>query len=149
MSEKFLKARTHFIPFTVGLIFCWFGVLKFIPGMSPAEELAKTTLDRIFFGTVSDEVTILLLGVIECTIGLMLVFYDQLKYTLIAAMLHLSCTFLPLIMFPELTMGLTGQYILKNIIIMAALLASFPFKKKRPVLNTYHSESTDPFMIEK
>src|SRR5687767_9592926 len=137
MSEKFLKARTHFIPFTVGVIYCWFGVLKFIPGMSPAEELAKTTLDHVFFGTVSDEVTILLLGVIECSIGLMLIFYDQLKYTLIAAMLHLSCTFIPLIMFPELTLGLTGQYILKNVVIMAALLAIFPFRKQENAKPSY------------
>lgn len=143
MSEKFLKARTHFIPFTVGVIYCWFGVLKFIPGMSPAEELAKTTLDHVFFGTVSDEVTILLLGVIECSIGLMLIFYDQLKYTLIAAMLHLSCTFIPLIVFPELTMGLTGQYILKNVIIMAALLAIYPFRKKENAVQSYQPESTD------
>jgi hypothetical protein len=143
MSEKFLKARTHFIPFTVGIIFCWFGVLKFIPGMSPAEELAKTTLNHLFFGTVSDEVTILLLGVIECTIGLMLIFYDQLKYTLIAAMIHLSCTFIPLIMFPELTMGLTGQYILKNVIIMAALLATYPFKKKEASTNAYSPDPRD------
>lgn len=143
MSEKFLKARTHFIPFTVGVIYCWFGVLKFIPGMSPAEELAKTTLDHVFFGTVSDEITILLLGVIECSIGLMLIFYDQLKYTLIAAILHLLCTFIPLIVFPELTMGLTGQYILKNVIIMAALLAAYPFKKKEQVLKTYQQETTD------
>src|SRR5688572_1233135 len=102
MSEKFLKSRNRFIPFTIGLIFCWFGALKFFPGLSPAEELAKTTLHKIFFGTISDDITILMLGVIECSIGLMLIFYEDLKYTIWAALAHLLCTFIPLIIFPEL-----------------------------------------------
>ncbi len=141
MSEKFLKTRNRFIPFTVGIIFCWFGVLKFFPGMSPAEELVKTTLDHIFFGTISSNITILLLGVAECGIGLMLIFYEELKYTLLAAIIHLSCTFIPLLIFPELTMGLAGQYILKNIVIIGALFTIYPFNSKAPKMQSYYPEA--------
>lgn len=145
MSDKFLKLRTQFIPITLGLVYCWFGALKFIPGMSPAEELAKTTLNHIFFNTVSSEVSILMLAIIECSFGIMLIFYEDLKYTLIAAMIHLSCTFIPLLMFPELTFGLAGQYILKNIIILAALIAIYPFKRKESDLHSFHPDQIDSY----
>ena len=113
--------------------------------MSQAEELAKTTLDHIFLGTLSHHLTILLLGIIECSIGIMLIFYEDLKYTLIAAMLHLSCTFIPLVMLPQLIFGLAGEYILMNIVIMVALLAIYPFKKKAPTLSMYQAEQMDVY----
>lgn len=37
---------------SVGLVFLWFGFLKFIPGLSPAEELATKTVDGLSFGLV-------------------------------------------------------------------------------------------------
>jgi uncharacterized membrane protein YkgB len=43
----------HGVPFiriSLGIVFLWFGVLKFIPGMSPAEHLAGQTIERLSFG---------------------------------------------------------------------------------------------------
>ena len=36
--------RTRIAP---GVVFLWFGAIKFVPGWSPAEELAGRTIERI------------------------------------------------------------------------------------------------------
>ena len=35
---------------SIGVVFFWFGVLKFWPGLSPADGLALDTIDRLTFG---------------------------------------------------------------------------------------------------
>ncbi|MCA1572438.1 MAG: hypothetical protein LC798_19480 [Chloroflexi bacterium] len=37
---------------TVGLIFLGFGVLKFFPGVSPAQDLSIKTIDLLTFGLI-------------------------------------------------------------------------------------------------
>ena len=34
---------------SLGIIFVWYGMLKFFPTLSPAEDLAIKTIDIIFF----------------------------------------------------------------------------------------------------
>lgn len=33
----------------MGIIFIWYGMLKFFPELSPAEQLATMTIDKLFF----------------------------------------------------------------------------------------------------
>ena len=40
-------------------IFFWLGTLKFFPGLSPAAELATRTIERLTFGLLAPEVSIL------------------------------------------------------------------------------------------
>lgn len=37
---------------SLGIVFLWFGALKFFPGLSSAQELATRTIDRLSFGLV-------------------------------------------------------------------------------------------------
>lgn len=135
MSEKFFTNRTKLLPITIGLIYCWFGCLKFITGLSPAEDLVEKTFDVLLFGLFSSSISIKLLGLIECLIGIFLIINKHKKTVIKITLIHLVFTFSPLFLFPELTFALAGQYILKNIIIIGALLSIYPFKKKKSIIN--------------
>jgi uncharacterized membrane protein YkgB len=37
---------------SLGVVFLWFGVLKFFPGLSPAQSLAARTIHTLTFGMV-------------------------------------------------------------------------------------------------
>ena len=43
---------------SLGIVFFWFGFLKFFPGVSPAQELAIETISIMTFGLVPDGVII-------------------------------------------------------------------------------------------
>jgi hypothetical protein len=34
----------------LGIVFLWFGALKFVPGLSPAQDLAARTIERLTLG---------------------------------------------------------------------------------------------------
>ncbi|MDP8907771.1 MAG: DoxX family protein, partial [Chloroflexota bacterium] len=57
---------------TVGLVFVGFGLLKFFPGVSPAEGLSIKTIDLLTFGVVPWRVGITLIAGLECFIGVCL-----------------------------------------------------------------------------
>ena len=58
---------------SVGLIFIWFGVLKFFPTLSPAETLASDTISLLTFGLISGETAMIILAAWETLIGLGLI----------------------------------------------------------------------------
>jgi len=110
----------------LGINFLWFGVLKFFPALSPAEELATITIDWMFQGLIPSTISIKLLALWEITVGVGLITGIYLRYILPLFILHISLTFLPLFVFPDITFtqipyGLTivGQYIVKNIILLS------------------------------
>jgi uncharacterized membrane protein YphA (DoxX/SURF4 family) len=43
---------------SLGIVFFWFGVLKFFPGLSPAQDLAMRTIGLLTFGLVPPQVSI-------------------------------------------------------------------------------------------
>src|SRR5262245_9813615 len=51
---------------SLGLVFLWFGGLKFFPGLSPAQDLATRTIDVLSFGLVPPSVSIVGLAAWEC-----------------------------------------------------------------------------------
>ena len=55
---------------SLGVVFFWFGVLKFFPGLSPAEDLAGRTISSLTFGLVKPGVSLPVLAAWECAIGL-------------------------------------------------------------------------------
>jgi uncharacterized membrane protein YphA (DoxX/SURF4 family) len=120
---------------SIGFIYLWFGALKFFPGLSPAEGLAIDTIDIITLGIIPGSVSIILLAIIEVTLGALLVFNVTLKQVVIATLIHLVCTFVPLFAFIDLAFTqppygytLLGQYIFKNIALMAGLWVIYPAK---------------------
>jgi len=111
----------------LGLVFLWFGALKFLPGMSEAEDVARRTLVRLTFGEVPSEICLYILAVWECAIALGLLWGRFLKATLILLFLQLLGTFMPLLFFPSETWKhipyaptLEGQYIIKNLVLVCA-----------------------------
>jgi uncharacterized membrane protein YphA (DoxX/SURF4 family) len=114
---------------TLGVVFLWFGVLKFFPNLSPAEELAARTIEAISFGVVKPSVSLPVLAAWECAIGLGLILGRFLRATLALLALQMLGTFLPLILFPQETFTvfpiaptLEGQYIIKNVVLVGAAI---------------------------
>ena len=114
---------------SLGVVFFWFGVIKFVPGLSPADELATTTIAALTFGIVQPEVSRPTLALWETLIGLGLLTGMYLRATLLLLVLQMLGTVTPLALFPSETwhrfpvaLTLEGQYIVKNIVLVAAAL---------------------------
>ena len=122
-------ARFSIVPVSIGLVYLWFGSLKFFSGLSPAETLAKNTIHHLTAGILLPDLSIYLLALWETAIGILLIFNLWYRFALKLAFVHIIFTFSPFIFFPDLLwsdipFGLTllGQYIVKNIIILGILL---------------------------
>lgn len=126
-----LMARYGIVLMRIGLgvVFFWFGVLKFFPGLSPAQDLAIRTIDLLTFGLIPASVSIVLLATWECVIGLGLISGKFLRITILLLLAQMLGTVTPLFLFPgEAFMvvpaapTLEGQYIIKNIVLVSAAL---------------------------
>lgn len=113
----------------LGIVFLWFGALKFIPGWSPAEDLATRTIERLSFGAMPRPMALLLLATWEVLIGLGLLSGRFLRVTLFLLGVQMLGTLTPLVLFPGETFRvvpfaptLEGQYIIKNLVLIAAAL---------------------------
>ena len=111
----------------LGLIFLWFGMLKFFPGASSAEDLATRTITVLTFGRMAPHVSLPILATWECAIGIGLLSGRFLKVTLLLLFTQMAGTFLPLAFFPHETFKvfpfiptLEGQYIIKNLVLVSA-----------------------------
>lgn len=109
----------------LGVIFLWFGALKFFPGLSPAEELVRNT---VYF--VDPDLFIPVLATWEVLIGLGLIAGKYMRITLLLLFLQMPGTALPIVLLPEVVwtafpFGLTleGQYIVKNLVLIGSALA--------------------------
>lgn len=116
-----------FLRVSLGLVFFWFGVLKFFPGLSPAQELATRTLGLLTFGLLTPKVSLLLLAIWECLIGLGLIFRAFMRVTLLLLFIQMLGTLTPIFFFPHEVFTripyaptLEGQYIIKNIVLISA-----------------------------
>jgi len=112
---------------SLGVVFLWFGVLKFFPGLSPAQSLAGTTISTLSFGLLPPETAVLILAIWESIIGIGLITGYFLRATLLLFWLQMLGTFTPLFLFPgvcftvvPIAPTLEGQYIIKNLVLIAA-----------------------------
>jgi len=114
---------------SISIVYLWFGALKFFHGVSPAEQLAQDTINTLFFGLIPSDVSIILLAVWEVLIGILLILNIYRRFAILLALIHMAFTFTPLFLFPDLSFThppfeftIIGQYIVKNLIIVSALL---------------------------
>lgn len=123
------KARNglNILRVSLGIIFIWFGVLKFFHGLSAAEVIAGKTILKLTFGTVKPAVSLPILACWECVIGLGLIFKRWLSFTLVLLYFQMLGTMLPLFFFPHetwtsnlLVPTLLGQYIIKNLVLLSS-----------------------------
>lgn len=114
---------------SLGLVFFWFGFLKFFPGLSPAQDLATRTIEVLSFGLIKPNVSIYILAVWECLIGLGLLLGRYMRITLLLLFLQMLGTIMPIFLFPHEVFTripyaptLEGQYIIKNMVLISAAL---------------------------
>ncbi|WP_421806294.1 hypothetical protein [Flagellimonas sp.] len=140
--------KKRLLSISMGIVYLWFGALKFVPSLSPAEELAKNTIHQLTLGLIPDRVSLFVLATWEVGVGLLLLFGLWKRQAIILALAHMVCTFSPLIFFPDDVFGeapfsltLVGQYIMKNLIIVAVL---FSIYERRPIKETSVPKSMEP-----
>jgi uncharacterized membrane protein YphA (DoxX/SURF4 family) len=112
---------------SLGIVFLWFGALKFFPGLSPAQDLAKHTIDALMFGLISADISLIILAIWECLIGLGLIAGVFMRATLLLLWLQMLGAITPIFLFPQevfvhfpYALTLEGQYIIKNIVLISA-----------------------------
>jgi len=129
ITAALARAGVPVLRLGLGIVFLWFGVLKFFPGLSPAADLATRTIERLTFGAISPETALLLLAAWETLIGLGLLSGRFLRATLFLLALQMAGAVTPLLLFPgetftqfPLAPTLEGQYIIKNIVLIGAAM---------------------------
>ncbi|MCT7908583.1 DoxX family membrane protein [Arcobacter lacus] len=123
---------------SLGIIFVWYGMLKFFPTLSPAEDLAIKTIDIMFFHLIDESLSIKLLAILEVAIGIGFLSGYYTKLVTIIFLGHMLCTFAPLFILPELSFThapyaftLVGQYIVKNIVFILVGVMIYQNETKR------------------
>lgn len=111
----------------LGAVFVAFGVLKFFPGVSPLEPLVEATWGVLTFGIVGGQLALVLTAIIETVAGLALISGVFARFGLVMLAIAFVGILSPLVFFPgELfTAGgptLLGQYVIKNVVLIAAAL---------------------------
>lgn len=117
----------------LGLVFLGFGLLKYFPGVSPAENLTVTTTHLLTFGFVGGvipkTVGLAMVASLECAIGLSLITTLWLRLTMYLLTVELIGILSPLVLLPHRLFAgphhaptLEGQYVLKDIILVAAAM---------------------------
>jgi uncharacterized membrane protein YphA (DoxX/SURF4 family) len=114
---------------SLGVVYFWFGVLKFFPQMSPAEDLVAKTIYTLSFGLIDGSISMPVLAIWECSIGLGLMLGLFLRATLLLLGLQMIGTITPIFLFPEavfvyfpFVLTLEGQYIVKNLVIISSAI---------------------------
>lgn len=113
----------------LGIVFLWFGALKFFPGLSPAQDLAARTIDVLSLGLVPPSVSLPVLAAWEVAIGVGLLIGRWMRLVLLLLFAQMLGTITPLVLFPAETWTvfpiaptLEGQYIIKNVVLVAAAI---------------------------
>ncbi len=126
----------------VGVVFLAFGVLKYFPGVSPAENLTKTTTNLLTFGLVPGDVSVVAIATLECFIGLALLFGRFMRPAVWLLAVEFVGILSPVVLLsgrlfagPHHAPTLEGQYVLKDVILVAAgmVIAAATFRGGRLV----------------
>ncbi len=112
---------------SLGLVITAFGALKFFPGASPAEGLVAQTTEALTLGLVGGTTAVVATAVLEVAIGLTLLTGRLLGPGMVLMSGWLVGILMPVVLFPaEMFPGglptLAAQYVLKDIILVAAAM---------------------------
>ena len=123
------RAAVPVLRLSLGIVFLWFGALKFFPGLSPAEDLAARTIETLSGGAIQPVVSLPVLAIWESLIGLGLLSGVFMRATLLLLFVQMAGTITPLFLFPGETFAqfpiaptLEGQYIIKNFVLIGAAM---------------------------
>lgn len=147
VHHNLVRFSTTALRVSVGAVFLGFGVLKFFPGVSPAEELAKTTTDLLTFGLVPGGVSIVVIATLECFIGICLLSGKGMRIAIWLLALEFVGILSPVVLLtgrlfagPDGAPTLEGQYVLKDVILVTAgmVIAAVSFRGGRLVRADLH-----------
>lgn len=119
--------------FALFVVFFWFGILKLI-GISPAGPLVLALLAKtlpFIAPVIAPALFMKIFAVYEMAIGILFLFPRVTKIAITLTVIHLVMTTAPLILLPGLTWSgwfvptLEGQYIIKNIMIVALITSLY------------------------
>jgi len=112
---------------SVGAVFLGFGVLKFFPDVSPAQGLAVKTTDLLTFGLVPWQAGLVVIAALECFIGICLLANRWMRLAVWLLAAEFVGILAPIVLLtgrlfsgPHHAPTLEGQYVLKDIILVAA-----------------------------
>jgi uncharacterized membrane protein YphA (DoxX/SURF4 family) len=113
----------------LGAVFLGFGVLKFFPGVSPAEDLVGATTQLLTFDLISPRVSLVAVATLECFIGACLIAGRLMRLAVWLLALQLVGILAPLVFLtdrlfagPHGAPTLEGQYVLKDVILFGAAM---------------------------
>ncbi len=111
----------------LGAVFLGFGVLKYFPGVSPAEDLVGATTQLLTFDLVPPRVSLVAVATLECFIGACLITGRFMRLAIWLLALQLIGILVPLVLLtgrlfagPYGAPTLEGQYVLKDVILFGA-----------------------------
>ena len=120
--EKLQRISLPLLRLAIGIVFVWFGALKFSDATPVGDFVARTLpwFDRHWLLPA--------LGLFEVSIGLAMIAGRFLTLVCAALVAHLTGTFLSLVMQPEVTfqhgnplmLTTEGEFVIKNIVFIAA-----------------------------
>jgi uncharacterized membrane protein YkgB len=110
---------------SMAIVFLWFGLLKPL-GLSPAEAMASHLVIQVTGVKALAHPLYLILAYMELLIGVLFLFERTTTWAVYLLFCQMPLTFMPMIFMPTLTFqklplvpSLEGQYILKNIVLIA------------------------------
>lgn len=110
--------------FALFLIYFWFGILK-VFDLSPATPLVQALFDQTLASFLSFQVFSVVFGLFEVVIGLLFLFPRLTYLALVLLAVHMITAISPILILPSYVWfgwfvpTLEGQYIIKNILIIA------------------------------
>lgn len=118
-----------FLRVGLGFMYVWFGVLKYVPGLSPAQEIATRTMDRLTLGLIPEPAMMPILATWETLIGVGLIAGVYLRATILLLAVQMIGAVSPLVLFSTevftrvpFAPTIEGQYIIKNIVVIGAAM---------------------------
>ena len=111
---------------SLAIVFLWFGILKLMPATGEAEDIGSRTLRWITGYHLTEQLALVILGLLEIAIGIGLLIRKWMPVVLCLLFVQLTGTLLPLIIFRSETWdgflkpALSGHYIIKNVVLIAA-----------------------------
>ena len=119
---------------SMGLVIFGFGVLKYFPGVSPAEDLVLATVRVLALGlvpaVVPNSIVMVFVATVECVIGVSLIAGRGLRVSIYLTTLWIMGILSPLVLLPERLFSgpdhaptLEGQYVLKDLVFLGAVMA--------------------------
>jgi putative oxidoreductase len=127
VTQWLTRNSVPLVRISLGFVFLAFGLLKFFPGVSPAEAIAIRTTDALTLGIVEGDVARLFVAAMETAIGLSLLTGRCLRLGVGLLGIAMVGVLSPLVLFPGDLFSreynaptLEGQYVVKDIVLLTS-----------------------------